>query len=643
MHQELEKLLGTLLPASVNEAALKPLFDALSDSLHRKDVKLTRLETSLRAKETEFKGVKQQLNNKLQENRVARNRLEELSAKQQALLNATPEAVFSFNAEGEITQMNRAGETFIGASFERMRKNTVKQTLSMMLAKIAEPARFLEELRTLDQDRGKRLRGYCRMRDGSVHEYLSIPEFLGNLYLGRVWCWRDVTELKASQDQLHHQAFHDTLTKLPNRLHLSNTLKHAIELAQRNGSKIAVLFIDLDDFKKINDTEGHATGDQFLISVSARIRAKLREGDTFGRLGGDEFLIILEGLNHEHEIGIAYQRIKEIFKAPLTLNHKQFFISGSIGVSQFPDDGIEPEELIQKADMAMYQAKNSGKNTIYYFEASLEYHAQARMNLEMQLRQAFDNQEFYLHYQPKVDLISKNVFGVEALLRWQQPKQQNIAPINFVRAAEQIGLISQITEYVLRQICAQLRSWQGTELEGIPVSMNISVNDLKTDDFLDLVLRTIREFEIPGQLIEFELTEYVFLEERERASQTIEQLKRWGIEVAVDDFGTGYSCFSYLQDMAIDCLKIDKSFVHGVSENSKSAAIVKSIVNIGNNLNMRVIAEGVETHADLRFLQSIDCQMIQGYLFAQPLTAAKLEAFTRSSRERVRSVLDRSD
>ena len=586
MASELQKILNTQLPSTANEAALKPLFRAIEEAFRTRTIEISRLESTITAKNKEFKAVKQELNAKLQENRASRNRLEEFVAKQQALLNATPEAVFSFTPNGKITQMNRAAERFIGLPFDEMSTFEVKQTLDLILSKVSDPETFLTELRTLDKDRGRKLRGYCSMRNGEVFEYHSIPEFLGNLYLGRVWCWRDVTDLKASQDLLKHQAYHDTLTNLPNRLHLLNTLKHAIDIALRNGSHIAVLFIDLDDFKKINDTEGHAIGDQFLISVADRIRSKLREGDTFGRLGGDEFLIILEGLNQQHEVGIAYQRIKEIFNAPLLLNGKQFFISGSIGVSQFPADGNKPEELIRKADMAMYQAKNNGKNTIYYFEPSLEKHALARMNLETQLRRAFDNSEFHLCYQPKIDIEEGKIVGMEALLRWQKPDGTYVPPDHFIRIAEQIGLISQITEFVLRQICVQLCAWRETVLANTPISMNISVNDLKTDGFLDLVLLTLREFGIPGELIEFELTEYVFLEERERASLTIEQLKQWGVEVAVDDFGTGYSCFSYLQDMAIDCLKIDKSFTNGVSSNAKSAAIVKSIIDIGNNLDM---------------------------------------------------------
>lgn len=619
MHDELQKIINSTLPDSIEQATLEPLLKEIEASIDERDFELARLTSEISDKNHEFKGIQQELNSKLLENRAARNRLEEFAAKQQALLNATPEAVFSFTAGGKVTQMNRAAEKFVGVPFERMRQFDVKKNLALILSLVSEPETFLDTVRTLDLDRSRKLRGYCAMKTGTVYEYNSIPEFLGNLYLGRVWCWRDVTDLKASQDLLQHQAYHDTLTNLPNRLHLIDSLRHATAIAQRNGSKIAVLFIDLDDFKKINDTEGHAVGDQFLISVSDRIRSKLRDGDTFGRLGGDEFLIILEGLNHEHEIGIAYQRIKEIFDAPLLIGNKQFFISGSIGVSQYPSDSLEPEDLIGKADMAMYRAKNSGKNTIYYFEASLEQHAQARMNLETLLRSAFENNEFYLCYQPKVDINQNTIIGMEALLRWRHQHRHTITPDRFVRIAEQIGLISQITEFVLRQICTQLSAWRNTALSKTPISMNISVNDLKTDGFLDLVLKTIREFNIPGELIEFELTEHVFIEERERTANVIKQLKKWGIEVAVDDFGTGYSCFSYLQDLDIDCLKIDKSFTQGIANSEKSAAIVKSIIDIGNNLDMTVIAEGVETESDLEYLRNLNCRCVQGYFYAKAL------------------------
>lgn len=628
MHRDLKKIAKSMLPSNLNEAQLKPFLDEISDLLREKDVEIDRLGGEVTAKKSESKRVKQELNTKLQENRASRNRLEEFIAKQQALLNATPEAVFSFAPGGKVTQMNRAAERFIGLPFEKMTCVDVKETLSLILSKVSEPDAFLAELRTLEKDRARKLRGYCNMLNGEVYEYHSIPEFLGSLYLGRVWCWRDVTELKASQDILEHHAYHDTLTNLPNRLHLINTLTHAIDIAQKNGSQIAVLFIDLDDFKKINDTEGHDVGDQFLISVSKRIRSKLRDGDTLGRLGGDEFLILLEGLNHEHEIGIAYQRIKEIFDRPLHIDGKQFYISGSIGVSQFPANGKNAKELIRKADMAMYQAKNSGKNTIYYFEPNLEKSAEARVNLEAQLFDAFENDEFYLSYQPKLELSSRAVVGVEALLRWKKRDLSNVPPNHFVRIAEKIGLISKITEFVLRKVCLQLRAWENTALANTPISINISVNDLKTDNFLNTVLKTIKELDVPASLIEFELTESALLEEKEQAAKTIKQLKRWGLEIAIDDYGTSYSCLSNLKHLGINTLKIDKTFTRAIAQKPENAAVAQSIIDIGRNLELKVVAEGIETQEDLEFLKSKLCRFAQGYLFAKALAADELLART---------------
>lgn len=550
-------------------------------------------------------------------------------AKQKALLDVSPEAIFSFRPGGKINQLNRAAETFLKINLAEMKKNNAQENFELLAKKLEDPHGFKLELERLSRDNSLTLRGYSTMTDGKIYEYNSVPEFMDDIYVGRAWCWRDVTEIKASQDLLKHQAYHDMLTNLPNRLLLLKTLEHAINIAKRNERKVALLFIDLDNFKKINDTEGHDIGDMFLVEAANLIQSKLKEGDTFGRLGGDEFIIILEGIQHQHEIGLVYQDLKSVFDAPLTINTKQFFISGSIGVSQFPIDGDNPDTLIRKADMAMYQAKKMGKNTIYYFDPALERFAVHRMSLETQLRQAFDQDEFFLVFQPKVSLNKNKIIGAEALLRWRQSDNSMRPPDHFITIAEQIGLIANITQFVLKETCKTLSKWKSSHLNNITVSVNISAFDLREESLFHSICNLLQRYQLNGHQLELELTEHAFLHEKDRATKIMKQLKDIGVKVAVDDFGTGYSSFSYLHDLDVDSLKIDRSFVTNIDQSPRAQAIIKSILSVGQNLDMHIIAEGVETLEELKKLEALGCDIIQGYYICTPLIDSEFFNYTK--------------
>ena len=440
-----------------------------------------------------------------------------------------------------------------------------------------------------------------------------------------------ITEIQNNQDLLKHQAYHDGLTALPNRINIMNTIQHALALAKRHQQKCAILFIDLDDFKKINDTAGHSEGDRFLIEVSKRLQSILRESDTLGRLGGDEFIIILENISSGSQISKVYNRALKTLSTPFIIDGSPYVVSCSIGISHFPEDGKTAEELIRKADLAMYQAKKLGKNRFHYFDESLERLAIHRVKTEECLREAIKNNEFVLYYQPKIQINQpqEKLVGVEALIRWEKDDGSLVYPDHFIPIAEKCGLIKSLTKWVITEACKQLKQWKNTSLANIPISVNISAIDIADHSFVESTLSILETYDTPGHLINLELTESVFFDDINTVNVKLKELHRNKITISLDDFGTGYSSLSYIQELQIDFLKIDKSFIFGMSKNKKSLAIVKSIIDMGNNLGLTVIAEGVETLEDKEILIKANCNIAQGYLYSRPIEASKLEELYR--------------
>ncbi len=444
----------------------------------------------------------------------------------------------------------------------------------------------------------------------------------------RIWFFRDVTKLHAQKEILHHQAYHDSLTDLPNRAYILEALDHAISLAKRNNDNLGVMFIDLDDFKKINDTSGHDVGDKFLINAAQKIKLGLRQGDTIARIGGDEFLVILEQVNRQKELTNIANTLLSLLDEPSVINNNIYRVSCSIGISLFPHDGDTGAELIRKADMAMYSAKKSGKNIFHYFDPNLERLAIHRVEMENQIRQGLSNNEFDLAFQPKICLETQNIVSVEALVRWVRPDNRVIYPGEFIPIAESEGFIKDITQLVLIKGCETLESWSHTQdKKRLGLSINISAIDITDSSFFDRTKRTLEHFKFDKQLLEFELTESVFLEEKHNAQKIIDQLKSLGIKISIDDFGSGYANFAYLMELNIDCLKIDKSLTQKANSSPRSAAILKSIVDIGTHLDMLIVAEGVETESELEFLVKTGCNCAQGFFYSKPLFLNNLEEF----------------
>jgi diguanylate cyclase (GGDEF)-like protein len=409
-------------------------------------------------------------------------------------------------------------------------------------------------------------------------------------------------------------------------------LNQAIAGAQRNARLIAVLFIDLDRFKVINDTLGHGAGDALLRQVAERLSSHLRAGDTVGRLGGDEFAVILGDLGQAEDAGLVAQKLLDAFGPPFYLEGREVFITPSIGITVFPYDGIDSDVLVRNADAAMYRAKDLGRNTYHFYTAALNARAFENLRLETDLRRALERGEFVLHYQPKASLATGEVTGLEALLRWRRPDNGLVAPGEFIPLLEETGLIVGVGAWVLRAVCAQLKQWREAELAPIPVALNLSARQFHHRDLAKTVEDTLREYTVDPALIEFELTESSLMANPGEAAAIMRGFKALGIRLAVDDFGTGYSSLSHLKRFPLDSVKIDRSFVRDIIADSDDASIIRAVITMAHSLKLKVVAEGVETDSQLAFLAANRCDEMQGYFFSKPLPAEEVTDLLRSGR-----------
>ena len=428
--------------------------------------------------------------------------------------------------------------------------------------------------------------------------------------------------------QLEFQANHDTLTRLPNRLLLHDRFERAVAQAKREHSEVAVLFLDLDNFKLVNDTLGHELGDQLLISVVDRLQNCIRETDTISRQGGDEFVILLTDIKDLGTIEAIAQNIIEAFADPFDVNGNILIVSFSIGISVFPVDGTDFNALLKHADTALYQAKDAGRNTYRFFLQQMNLDELEHMHLQGELRSALKKQEFVLHFQPLIDVNSRRIIGAEALVRWQHPERGLIPPGKFIPLAERSGLIIPMGEWILNEACRQAQSWQTThQLYRLSVAVNLSALQFKRGNILETVKNALDKSGLPANQLELELTESILLQDMEIVMRTLAGLNELGVRLSIDDFGTGYSSLSYLKRLAVHKLKVDQSFVRDMPEDPDDAAIVKAIIQLGHTLQLTVIAEGVENEAQLAILKKYGCDEIQGYLFSRPLPADKFIAF----------------
>jgi diguanylate cyclase (GGDEF)-like protein len=436
-------------------------------------------------------------------------------------------------------------------------------------------------------------------------------------------------ELEIATAQAYKLAQHDILTGLPNRALLSQRLKQIVAQAAREGQQIACLFLDFDHFKRINDTLGHDAGDQLLQAVAQRLTSAVRESDTVARLGGDEFVVILPGLDPTHaafEVMSVLTRVRESFLSPFRLGDQAPTLTCSIGVSVYPVDATDPSALIKQADTAMYAAKEAGRNVYRFYTADMNARVQARLQIETDMRRGLMDDEFFLVYQPQIDMDTGRACGVEALLRWRDPQRGIIGPTEFIPIAEQSGMIQALGARALRDACRQVAAWHRENML-LRLSVNLSVQQLQHDNWLSVVEDALRSSGLPARYLDLEITESVIITHPEKAVATLMKLEQMGVSITVDDFGTGYSSLSYLTRLPIQGVKLDQRFVHGLEQNRNDEAITQAIIALSHSLGLRVIAEGVETVAQFEFLRDHGCEEAQGYLISRPMEAPELRSW----------------
>lgn len=450
-----------------------------------------------------------------------------------------------------------------------------------------------------------------RDRNGAVTHFVSV--------------FHDITESYEKDQRLRHQALHDPLTGLANRSLLARALDSGITSATAQARRLGLLFFDLDQFKAVNDSLGHLSGDAILKMVGERLSRCLAPSDTLARVGGDEFVVLMQDVDDAADCGRMAQRLLDVFIEPFELPEARIFVRSSLGIAIFPDDGDNATDLLKNADMALYAAKAAGRNTFTYFDASLAERARQRLDTELALRLAIERDELSLHYQPKVDADSGQVLGFEALLRWHKGHTEWVPPDRFIPVAEDAGLIGQLGAWVVAEVCRQIAEWARQGLGWWPVAVNASARQLHTDDLPALIRTECERHRVASSLIEVEVTESFIMSDPTRSAEVLSALREMGVRIAIDDFGTGYSSLSYLRSLPADILKIDRSFVRESVDDPAVRAIVTSIVTLGRTLGLSVVAEGVETTRQAELLREIGCEILQGYLFAPPRPAAQIE------------------
>ncbi|MBC3919565.1 EAL domain-containing protein [Undibacterium sp. CY18W] len=550
-------------------------------------------------------------------------------------LNSISDAVIGTDMAGNVDYLNVAAEHMTMWSREEARG----QPITTVMPIIHSESRLEKDnpvAMVLQQDRATTLTPGTILvrRDGSEvaieDSTAPIHDSAGNI-AGAVMVFHDITDAKAMAVKMAHLAQHDFLTNLPNRALLNDRIAQAIGLAKRRGSFLAILFMDLDNFKHINDSLGHATGDKLLQSVTERLSACVRSSDTVSRQGGDEFVILVTDDKSAESVAQTAEKLLKSLATPHHINKHELHVTSSIGISVYPSDGIDAETLIKNADTAMYQAKDKGRNNYQFFKPEMNVRAVERQVIEANLRVALVRHEFFLHYQPKINLKTGEITGAEALLRWQHPQWGMVPPIRFIGIAEDCGVIVPIGRWVLREACAQTRYWQDSGLDIATISVNISAVEFRRQDFVAAVNTILVETGLPPTCLQLEITESVLMRNAEGSIAILEQLKNMGIQLAIDDFGTGYSSLSYLNQFPIDVLKIDQSFVQdiGYNKTDSDGIIVSAVIAMGNSLKQKVIAEGVEEQEQLSFLKDQHCEEGQGYIFSRPVGAEQFEKLLR--------------
>jgi len=545
----------------------------------------------------------------------------------QVTLDSIGDAVISTDVRSCVTYLNAVAEGLTGWSRGEAEGRPIDEVFRIVDATSGEPAPNPMAL-VMRENRIAGLTPNCVLirRDGveaTIEDSIAPIHNRRGQVSGAVMVFRDVSSARGLSLRMSYLAQHDCLTELPNRILLTDRLIQAIAVAQRNGKELAVLFLDVDRFKHINDSLGHDIGDHLLQAIAQRLLACVRSTDTVSRQGGDEFVILLSEVSHAQDAAVSADKILEALRAPYVIDQREMHITASIGIVTYPDDGTDVGTLVKHADVAMYHAKESGRDNYQFFTAEMNLRASERQSLENDLRHAIERREFVLHYQTKVNLETGAIIGVEALIRWHHPQHGLVPPVQFIPVAEDCGVIVAIGRWVLREGCRQARAWQDAGLPPVRISINVSPVELRAKDFVDSVRTILAETGLEPSCLELELTETFLMQDSTSTSIVLQAIREMGVHLALDDFGTGYSSLSYLKRFPIDTVKIDQSFVRDVIADAGDASIVGAVIGMGKRLHMQVVAEGIETPEQLKFLREQNCPEGQGYYFSRPVVAEK--------------------
>ncbi len=617
-------ILAVILPY-VHARVHKALVESLTTRRHRET-----LSTELRSERSRLAEVNEALAEETSE-RVRAQRDEKAAAQKLRIhFERTPLAVLEWDTRGRITAWNPAAEAIFGFPAY----DAVGKSLGALLGSESERQgveSMCAELLQAGEGNKTTLTNITRSGRAIHCEWYNTPlvDSEGKA-TGFTSLVHDVTERLNTERTIHYMAHHDALTGLPNRRLMQDRLNQAIMAARRKQRHVAVLFLDLDRFKVVNDTLGHDTGDFILKDVARRLVACVREVDTVSREGGDEFVVILPDLERpEHARVVADKILKELAR-PVEIGAHEIHVTPSIGISHYPNDATDVHQLLKHADNAMYQAKDAGRNTIRFFTNDLNFLLSKRLEIEGRLRKAIENEEFFLRYQPQVELASGRISGMEALIRWNDPQKGEIFPKDFIFVAEELGLIVPIGEWVFRTACEQLKQWEDDGLPPVTISVNISPRQFMSRRLVSTLLAIVRDVGCDPRNIELEITETMIMRNVEQSIETLSQLRAVGMQVAVDDFGVGYSSLGQLTRLPASSMKIDRSFIMNVPQDTSSGSITEAIIAMAKRLKLRCIAEGVETRAQYEFLRAAHCDAFQGFLFSRPVTALEATAMLKA-------------
>ena len=549
--------------------------------------------------------------------------LEQSEAFARSIIEYAAIGIVTMDAAGTIKYLNPAVEKMFGYESSDLRKNKITTILPEF--PLNSRSKCINNAALNSELFAKHKEGHIVPLDCTISNFSAQDNLFCTIMM------QDITERKRYEEIIKYQAFYDALTNLPNRLLLKERAMQEMARADRNNNKVALLYVDIDRFKLINDTMGHECGDNVLREIGKRLQGCLSSTDTVARLGGDEFVIVLTDLMTVEKVGNFSTQILDVIKMPMEIDGHEIFMTGSVGISIYPDDGTDYDLLLSNSDIAMYQAKEKGKNNFQLYTAALNQKAVERLVMENGLRRAVEYKEFIVHYQPKVDASTHEITGMEALVRWQHPQKGLIAPDNFIPLAEETGLIIPIGEWVLHTACTHNKVMQNAGLPFLTVAVNISSRQFELQDLSEVVHRILEQTGMEAKYLELEITESIAMHNVKHTVETISNLQKLGVKFAIDDFGTGYSSLSKLNSISVNKLKIDKSFVHQIDGKNNKGLIASTILALGKNLELGIVAEGVENAEQVAFFKESGCDELQGFFFGKPMTGDSFIEFLKKA------------